>query len=67
MLYEFIQSTLASPKNSVNKVRKLRDHITLLDSSPSDFAICPKRLLWEGFPTQDALQDDRWHLADVSV
>lgn len=66
MLYAFIQSILASPKNPVNKVRKLSDHITLLYSPPSN-AICPKRLLWEGFPTQVALQDDRWRLADVSV
>lgn len=41
------------------KVRILNSYTTFWDSLPSDFSICPKRLLWELSPAQDTLQDDK--------
>lgn len=41
------------------KVRILNGYTTFGDSPPSNFSICPKRLLWELSPAQDTLQDDK--------
>lgn len=41
------------------KVRILNGYTTFWGSPPSNFSICPKRLLWELSLTQDTLQDDK--------